>query len=338
MKIKFSIPLWPGLSQAELEQVIPILVDCRNSIHDIYATSRIAPFNSDAMGGVFISGEERTALSNALVVTKEVGVPLSATFNNVHVSPSFDNYSLFIKNFTHLYEAGIKTTTIPHTSWLSFGLKDTFPGLVVKNTILNKVYSASEVFKLFEAGFDYINLDRTLMRDEDGLREIYEAKRVAEKLFRRPLFVSLLYNEKCIAHCPMQQEHFTYNMYRAEGVAPFFNSPSGKVASCTVSDPDSAEYLLKSAAIPSYYSLLDNLSKHVDVFKLHGRESRTVFYESLNTLESIHHRRLTEDYIRPILSKVAPKMRAAYLTKIRTCKFNCWKCNLCAEVANSLSE
>ena len=50
--------------------------------------------------------------------------------------------------------------------------------MFVKNTILRNVKEPREVAQLAEAGFNYVNLDRVLMRDHQRLQEI---KKVKEK-------------------------------------------------------------------------------------------------------------------------------------------------------------
>ena len=55
-------------------------------------------------------------------------------------------------------------------------IKKEFPDLFVKNTILWRIREARDIVKLADAGFDYVNLDRMLMRDRDRLARIKEAK------------------------------------------------------------------------------------------------------------------------------------------------------------------
>jgi len=221
--IRFSIPLWPGLSPEEIEkELFPFLAECGHLVNDLYFTSRIAPFDSDAMGGIIVPEERATVINNALVISKTFSIPLSATFNDITVSPSLKNYQTFVTNFRKLYDAGVKIVTIPHTSWLLFGLKKEFPDLFVKNTILNRVQTAAEVAKLFEAGFDYINLDRELMRDERTLREIKDAKETMSKKLGKPLYTSFLYNESCEGHCPIHQDHYAYNLNRTVNDPSYF--------------------------------------------------------------------------------------------------------------------
>jgi len=337
--IKFSLPLWPGLSPEEIEgELYPFLDECADVIADLYFTARIPPFNTDAMGGLLVEDEIETVISNAIIIGETFGIPVSATFNNVQVNPSYENYLLFVKNFRPYFERGVKIITIPHTSWLKFGLKDEFPGLFVKNTILNKVNTAAEVAELFAAGFDYINLDRNLVRDESTLAEIARAKKVMSERLGKDLYLSLLYNEMCANNCSVQQDHYRFNLQRTFSGKTFFASELGRVAPCKATTANDAAWVLKSASVPSFYSQLHRLSGLVDVFKMHGREDKQVFYDSLNIIRSFVRRQPIVDPYRKIFDRLSENDRKLWEATIRKCKFNCWKCALCDTLANKLKE
>ena len=335
--IKFSVPLWPGLHPDEIEQnVFPFLEECGHLISDLYFTCRIAPFHSDAMGGIIVPEETSIVLNNAIAISERFDIPLSATFNNITVSPSYENYQTFIKNFRPLYERGITVVTIPNTAWLRFGLKKEFPDLFVKNTILNRVQTASEVAVLFNEGFDYINLDRVLMRDERTLKEIHEAKLSMEKKLGKKLYISLLYNEHCEGNCPVQVDHYVYNLNRTINDKAYFAGPMASISPCKIKEEDAELWALKAASIPSYYSELNRLSEFVDVFKMHGRESKNVFYKTVDIVRQFKRRELINDHYRQSLSVLADRDRKIWLKTIRNCKFNCWKCRVCEDTVEKI--
>ena len=56
----------------------------------------------------------------------------------------------------------------------------------VKNTILRDVRTAAEIVNLAKRGFDYINLDRDLMRDRDTLLRIKTAKKWIKENLGKP--------------------------------------------------------------------------------------------------------------------------------------------------------
>ena len=48
---------------------------------------------------------------------------IRATFNNVNVSPKYDNYKLFVDNLKPLYDRGLRCITIPHAHWVAIDQK-----------------------------------------------------------------------------------------------------------------------------------------------------------------------------------------------------------------------
>ena len=83
---RFSLPLNTKLPEDfVLNTFIPFLKEHKDYIYDIYFTCRMPPFVQDAMGDV-IDGDMRDTTLNALYVSQETGIPLSATFNNIPVS------------------------------------------------------------------------------------------------------------------------------------------------------------------------------------------------------------------------------------------------------------
>jgi len=334
---QFSVPLWPGFTPEEIENVvIPFLSEHKHLIKDLYFTCRIPPFETDAMGGLIFREERDTVINNALVISHVTGIPLSATFNNTKVSPSYDNYLKFVEHFRDIYNEGVRNITIPHTSWLRFGLKNEFPDLFVKNTIINRVNTASEVAVLFEEGFDYVNLDRKLMRDEDALKEITKAKKAMEKKLNKKLYISLLWNENCEGSCPIQNEHFQYNFNRTETENAYFETKMGEISPCVIKDDQSAVYVFKSASIPSYYSYINHLNNYVDVYKMHGRENKAVFTNTVNIITQYAKRELINDPFRKVLDKGSKRDKDLFLKKTKNCKFDCWKCRFCDDLAERL--
>jgi len=335
--IKFSVPLWPGLNPEEIQNdVFPFLEECKSVITDLYISSRIPPFNQDAMGGILFPDDACIVENNSLTIANQFEIPLSLTFNNISVAPTFENYLTFIENFKRLYKLGVKIVTIPNTAWLRFGLKKEFPDLFVKNTILNRVQTAAEVAILFEEGFDYINLDRVLMRDGRTLKEIHKCKLIMQEKLGRPLYISLLYNEMCEGYCPIQQDHYVYNLNRDEHTPAYFDSKMSDISPCVLKDSKSILWAMKSASIPSFYSHLEHYSNLIDVFKMHGRESKHVFYNTMNMITQFVRRELIQDPYRDAFRNVSDDVRTTWLKTITNCKFNCWQCQVCEDTAEKI--
>ncbi len=152
MDQRFSIPLNTKLPEDFVTGTfIPFLNQYKKYISDIYFTCRMPPFVQDAMGDS-IDGDMRETTFNALYVSQETGIPLSATFNNIQVLPNQKNLDLFIENFKPVYDMGVRIATIPHTTWLLTGqIQKEFPELYIKNTILREVTRANEIVNLAKA-------------------------------------------------------------------------------------------------------------------------------------------------------------------------------------------
>ena len=280
------------------------------------------------MGDIFIQTEDNLfAIQTALHVQRETGIPVSATFNNIEVRPDQKNLDIWIKNFRPLYEAGIKTCTLPHTHWMKTGqIKSEFPDLFVKNTILRNVSEARDVANLAEAGFDYVNLDRDLMRDQVRLGEI---KKVKEKY---NIKISLLANEGCLGGCPVMDEHFQFNNTRTG--PQYFNDPISRV-SCPQWDTHDKAIALKTANFPPWREDWIELLQYVDVIKMHGRESTDRMFETMNIIKRFANNDAVlfdtfDDYLKE--TGLENKPIDIWRNKIKTCKFDCWDCNYCDKV------
>lgn len=327
----FSIPLNQKLSEEQFYQFMEFCAKRKDLIYDIYFTSRIPPFTQDAMGDIILLQQDQIVpIQAALHIQNTLGIKISATFNNIKVPPTQKNLDLFIKNFKPLYDAGVRSATIPHTHWVATGqIQAAFPELFIKNTILRNVTRPNEIAKLAEAGFNYVNLDRDLMRDADTLKE---CRRAADKYNVK---LSLLANEGCLGNCPMMDEHFEFNNSRNDEPAYFHDSISR--VSCPKWNVMDMSVPLKTANLPPWKEDWDDMLKYVDVFKMHGRES---IQQTFNTMDIINRYAdgkeiLFDDFDEYINeTNLVEKPIDAWRKVIRTCKFNCWDCNFCDKIYN----
>ena len=292
------------------------------------------------MGDVFILHEEdsRYSIEAALYIQKITGIQVSATFNNVTVPPTQRNLDKFIKNFKPLYDAGVRSATIPHTHWVSTGkIQAEFPELFIKNTILREVTQANEVVGLAKAGFHYVNLDRDLMRDRDSLLKIMKAKKYCEDI-GLPIKISLLANEGCAGGCPVMTEHYEYNCTRTSQDPQYFNSPIARV-SCQKWDAEDPAIMLKTANFTPWKEDWDELlDLGIDTIKMHGRESVARLHESMRIIDKYSKDEEIlfdgfEDYIKS--NNLIKKPINAWRQIIKNCKFDCWDCNFCDKVYES---
>jgi hypothetical protein len=328
----FSVPLNPKLNENQLNEFISFLKDYKDYIYDFYFTCRVAPFNQDAMGDVFQGGKEDHdyLIDLALYIQQETGVIASAVFNNTEVRPDQQNLDLFIKSFLPVYEMGIRSATIPHTHWMATGqIKKAFPELFVKNTILRNVSEPRDIEKLAKAGFDYVNLDRDLMRDHAKLKLFKKAKtQFGVKL-------SLLANEGCYGGCIMMDEHYQFNNTRTDG-PQYFNDPISRV-SCPKWDHEDFAVSLKTANFPpwreDWQEFLDDLG--IDVIKMHGRESHTRLKETMDIIKRYaNNEEILFDSFNDFIEEtnMVDKPITIWRNKIKNCKFDCWDCGYCDKI------
>lgn len=332
----FSLPINPKLPKNFVENIfIPFLIEHKKYIFDLYFTCRMPPFEQDAMGDVFSNPQDMTY--SAFYISKKTGIPLSATFNNIFVRPDQENLDLFIKNFKYVYDNGVRIATIPHTSWLMTGqIQKEFPELYIKNTILREVTRPNEIVSLAKAGFHYINLDRDLMRDRNQLISIKEAKDYCSSI-GKPIKLSLLANENCWGGCPIMSEHYHYNNTRQQNNPEFFADSISRISCSTWEILDSSSSL-KAANIPPWKKDWEEfLDLGIDVFKMHGRESSMRLNETIDIVKKWANNEEIlfanfDDYIHDIHIEDNPIN--IWREKIKTCKFDCWKCNYCEAVIN----
>lgn len=333
----FSIPINPKLTQEEFTAFYHWLDQYKDWIADVYFTSRIDPFKQDAMGDVIIFNQDKVNLiETALNIQKYLGIKASATFNNIQVPPTQTNLDTFIFNFKPLYDAGIKVATIPHTHWMATGqIKAAFPDLFVKNTILRNVRRPVEVVALAQAGFDYINLDRDLMRDRDALLRLKEAKEWIKINLGKDIQYSLLANEGCLGECPMMDEHFEYNNTRSDKDPSYFNSSISRV-SCPKWDVEDPAVYLKTANFSPWKKDWDEyLHLGIDVFKMHGRESINRLGETMRKVERyVAGEEILDDNFDDFINKaqLSGKPINIWRDKIKNCKFDCWECQYCDKI------
>jgi predicted O-methyltransferase YrrM len=341
MKTKiFSVPLNPKLTPEQFQKFYQWLERNKNLIADIYFTSRIAPFKQDAMGDIItIEEDQQSAIENALNIQQYLGIPISATFNNTEVPATQQNLDKFIFNFKKLYDAGVKIATIPHTHWMATGqIKAAFPDLFVKNTILRDVRTAVEIVNLAKYGFDYINLDRDLMRDRDTLLRLKEAKIWIKENLGKDIQFSLLANEGCMGACPMMVEHFQYNNTRDSEQPQYFNDPISRV-SCPKWEVQDPAITLKTANLPGWRADWEEFfDLGIDVFKMHGRENYERLEETMLIVdrwaageEFIHDN--FENFLKE--TNLIGKPIAVWREKIKNCKFDCWECQYCDRIAEA---
>lgn len=336
MKKIFSIPLNPMLPEKDfIEKFVPFLQQYEAWIYDVYFTCRIPPFTQDAMGSVFSSEYVDAVVDNAMQIQEVLGIKVSATFNNVNVSPKYDNYKLFIEHLKPLYDRGLRSITLAHGHWVAMGLKKHFPELEVKNTILRKVATAQDFWYNAEQGFDYINVDRILMRDVDELKNIRRAQLAFQEKTGRYVNIALLTNEGCLGRCPVMDEHYSYNNLKTENDLPYFRHEISKVTCEYKWEKEINAFFFKAATIPPFKKEFDEYLEYVDIFKMHGRDSFNRLDETIEIVQNYAQgKELLSNTSELYLDGVPHDELNGWRNKIKKCKFQCWDCNYCDVVAD----
>jgi len=340
----FSIPLNPYTTAEDYTKIfVPFLTRCKDWIYDVYFTSRIPPFLQDAMGATFKEDQLVQIFRNALALQQTTGVRVSATFNNINVPATYENLDIFVSNLRFLYDAGLRSMTQPHNHWMMTGVfKKEFPEMQVKNTVLNRVATSQDFWNACEAGYDYVNVDRILLRDESTLKKMKEAQHKFEVKTGKYVPFALLANEGCRGKCPTMNEHYTINNAsgsRQPGTdKPYFFQQASKV-SCPKWRLNDQSYVLKIANLPPYREDVERLLKHVDIIKMHGREGFSLLNDTIKFVESYINgdEELYDISVRNQIAEleVRPQVLEAWRNKIRDCKFECWDCNLCENLVDS---
>lgn len=336
MTKRFSIPLNPMLSEEDfMNKFYPFLQRNKDWIYDIYFTARVAPFTQDAMGAVITEEFRDAVFENAMIIQDTLGITVSATFNNINVSPRYDNYKMFVENLKPLYERGLRSMTIPHGHWVAMGLKKHFPEMMIKNTILRKVATGQDFWYNADQGFDYINLDRILMRDVQELENIKRAQIKYYEEKGRYVMLSLLTNEGCLGRCPVMDEHYSYNNLRQPNELPYFHHEISKVTCEHKWEKEINAFFFKTATIPPFKKEFDEYLQYVDVYKMHGRDSFNRLDETMEIVESYASgNELLSETSKLYLDGIPHEELNGWRNKIKKCQFQCWDCNYCDIVAD----
>ena len=294
------------------------------------------------MGDVYTEPEMYHATTlNALKIAELSDLPLSATFNNIHVDPTMDNLREWCRYFQPIYDLGVRIVTLPHTHWVASGMiQKIFPDLFIKNTILRNVDKPRDIVNLAKAGFHYINLDRDLMRDADTLYRIRQAKEYCARE-GMPVELSLLTNEGCWGGCPMMDEHYQYNCSKKPNTNDVqYCANEISIQSCEKWDTFDSSTSLKAANLPPWREDWDEFINYygIDCFKMHGREDMMRLKESMDIIQrwSDNDPLLFPEFDKYIEDvQLEEKPIDIWREKIKTCKFECWDCNYCESVVDA---
>jgi hypothetical protein len=344
----FTISVSPSLSQQNLEMLnsIPLikrLTKISSRISEINFTYHIPPFVRDAHG-VFISEEiMQLHLKQLIFLQDKTGILISPVFNNIYTSNSKETLDEFIKNLYPLYDLGIRSITVPHLLWMKIGtIRKIFPDLKIKNTVLRRVRNAQDFWSNAEAGYDYINIDRILIRDYKTLKEIRHAQLKFKEQTGKYVYTSLLTGEGCPGICPLIEEHHQHTLTFPGDMSDFnkntavFRYP--QYFSC-LSTTDVSYSSLISVNLPVFNEDLNEICGYFDIIKLPGRRAFQSLGDCLSTIErfsSTNEKNIFEpseimQYFidRPDIYK---ELLLHWRKQVKKCRFQCWNCNECSDL------
>lgn len=323
----FSIPY---VDLIEWEYYKSFITEHNNWIHDIYITAPITPpFFNDSMGKHNeIDGDNILETVKMLLdVCKPLNIDVSLTYNNTSTLFTYETMLTFIDNFKPLYEIGVRNITLPSVTWMLTGkIKETYPDLFIKNTVLMRVRDGQMFWDHVKAGFDYINIDRELIRNEDQLKDIKKAQKKYFNETGNYVPIAILANESCKGKCPVMDEHYFYNQNSIlNNKTPYFGTAISSFT-CPKWSREIPGYQLKLANITPIPSEIEWITQYVDIFKLHGRSTHEMLMDSINLACAIIYGHETEiPFDKELYNK--------WLKVTKNCKFQCYNCNLCDDVA-----
>ena len=313
----------------------PFLKKYKDYIYDVYFTCLIPPFNQDAMGSQkqaeLVTSKELTLhlFDMAMKIQNNLGIKVSATFNDINIIPNYENLEIFMRNLYPFYQRGLRSITLPHYHWIvSKKLQRAFPELFIKNTVLRRVSRPQEYVEYVEAGFNLVNIDRYNLRDRDNLKRL---KKAYQK-YKVPM--AILVNEWCKGNCPAMDEHYEFNSKSKEKY--FLSTISTLTCTSWGKEPS---YYLKNAVMPYNRDDFEEILEYIQVLKLHGRSEYFLFEESMEIVK-----RYADENENILMPKLYKRMKffdydekelKKWSNYIKNCKFECWSCTKCQELHKS---
>ncbi|MBI5478045.1 MAG: hypothetical protein HY906_04275 [Deltaproteobacteria bacterium] len=318
----------------------------KEHIYDINVTCRVEPFRVDALGVIVDPMHSKMHILDALRLQTRSGVTVSGLFNDIYVPPTQENLELFVKGLAPLYAAGLRSVTIPHTLWMKFGLlQREFPGLRIKTTVLRRVRSSQDFWNLAEAGFDYVMIDRLVMRDRHTLEQIHAAQLAFHERYGKQVMIAALAGEsRCRGDCPFWEEHYQHTMTHPDAGTlsssdTRFNVPPN--FSC-----NRFGNVFSAPILPPFREDFAEIAALIDVVKFNGRPEDNT-QEWLDLIDDIVYG--AGPIIGPIAHQYPGRLEGyqqwscaalvdAWRKATRTCGFQCWRCRLCYDLLHAVSE
>jgi hypothetical protein len=312
------------------EEFEPFVAEYKDYINDIYFTYNSDVFIDDAMGLFDENKKNEQVLKMMLYIQDNYKVNVCPTFNNIYSDMSDNKLNNFMDTIELLSDMGIKMFQVPYMHWMINAIRDRFPDLIFKDTVLQRRYTPQDLWVAGEAGYDYVNVDRNVIRDEDTLINIKKMKSKFRNKFGRDLKIVLLANEACAGRCPVMDEHYMFNSLNKE---QYFESNISQ-NTCLKWKQNEVKKL-KIANIFPLKSEVDRMLKYVDVIKMHGRGNVGMWYNSVEFITNyVKGNELLIPSGEHMFNKtmVTEDRYKKFISFTKNCKFQCWDCDFCEKI------
>ncbi len=345
-KAKFSFPMPLNVSADFItnSHTLEQLGSMKDNIRDIYFTCHIPPFSNDAHGVQIDPTENYKHFRDMLRLQEKTGIKISALFNNIFVPNSLHHLKMFIKNLKPFYAEGLRSITQPHTMWMKFGiLQKEFPELEIKNTILRRVRNGQDFWNAAIAGFDYVNLDRILMRDLAMLKEIKRTQLKFQEDYGKYVSTSLLTNEGCLGNCPVWEEHYQHSITNPNVGNPETHEAIVELPRSLFCNAETYNKEFNTVTFTPFREDVEEILGLVDVVKLAGRKYPNFLGPFLKGIHEITTKEnsIIEFFLAfpnvpfgVLLSNNETDLINRWRTAIKKCRFQCYRCDICSTMSS----
>lgn len=350
-RLRFTVSVSPahmrgGIDLLGAERVVARLRALAPHIHDLNFTCRVPPFLRDAHGVHLTPEENHAHFEQLLAAQRATGITASAVFNDILVPNTEEELRRFVTNLEPLVARGLRSISVPHVLWMKMGLlRKAFPGLFIKDTVLREVRSGQDLWNHAEAGYDYVNVDRRVLRDRAALVEIAAARDAFAARCGKRVVLSVLHGEGCLGACPLVAEHYHHTLThpRVDDDLPasleVFRLPT-RYACQAIGHPN--VNLPRLVGLPWFREELEEISAFFDVIKLAGRRSFLSLGDALDGIEGFLATGgelvygAPPDIARLWRNPASHDLVLRWRKATRTCRYQCWRCSICTELGTFL--
>jgi hypothetical protein len=147
----------------------------------------------------------------------------------------------------------------------------------------------------------------------------------------------ILVNEGCRGQCPAMDEHYTVNCTIGDD-RPYFKHEISQ-HTCPLWQRIDPAYQLRVANMPLWREDFEEILEYVQLLKLHGRSELRLLFESMGIVRDYARGHPTiGDPTRIRADRYDPHTLDVWRNHTKNCKFECWDCRVCDELAATSTE